>query len=189
VTYVYLSWQSCVLCFWIVSGLAATAAAADQSVDQPANQPANQLPTPGRSSKRSSSRATSIRGAAPVGANLITVGRGADRRNRCADHATDPELVPAVTGFGNASQAALAAPMHQARNASRPSTASAPARATARSCSSTAPPAVERLSHSGRSQHHLSAGSRPRRSAVPPESPRGKPHPGGYSTLAKPSGH
>ena len=89
---------SCV--FGILSGLAATAAAADQSVDQPANQPADT----GAKLEEIVITGTSIRGAAPVGANLITVGREQIAETGAQTMQQILSSVPAVTGFGNASQ-------------------------------------------------------------------------------------
>ena len=93
---------SCV--FGILSGLAATAAAADQSVDQPANQPANQPADTGAKLEEIVITGTSIRGAAPVGANLITVGREQIAETGAQTMQQILSSVPAVTGFGNASQ-------------------------------------------------------------------------------------
>ena len=93
---------SCV--FGILSGLAATAAAADQSVDQPAKQSANQPADTGPKLEEIVITGTSIRGAAPVGANLITVGRDQIAETGAQTMQQILSSVPAVTGFGNASQ-------------------------------------------------------------------------------------
>jgi len=65
-------------CVWDFVGLARRRPQPINPFDQPANQLPISLPTRGRGARRveSSSRAPGIRGAAPVGANLITVGRG-----------------------------------------------------------------------------------------------------------------
>jgi iron complex outermembrane receptor protein len=89
---------SCV--FGILTGLAATAAVADQSVDQPASQPADT----GSKLEEIVITGTSIRGAAPVGANLITVGRDQIAETGAQTMQQILSSVPAVTGFGNASQ-------------------------------------------------------------------------------------
>jgi iron complex outermembrane receptor protein len=89
---------SCV--FGILTGLAATAAVADQSVDQPANPPADT----GSKLEEIVITGTSIRGAAPVGANLITVGRDQIAETGAQTMQQILSSVPAVTGFGNASQ-------------------------------------------------------------------------------------
>ena len=101
--YIYRSKvASCV--FGILSGLAATAAAADQSVDQPAKQSANQPADTGPKLEEIVITGTSIRGAAPVGANLITVGRDQIAETGAQTMQQILSSVPAVTGFGNASQ-------------------------------------------------------------------------------------
>ncbi|MDB6009304.1 MAG: TonB-dependent receptor-like protein [Gammaproteobacteria bacterium] len=101
--YIYRSKvASCV--FGILTGLAATAAVADQSVDQPANQPANQPADTGAKLEEIVITGTSIRGAAPVGANLITVGRDQIAETGAQTMQQILSSVPAVTGFGNASQ-------------------------------------------------------------------------------------
>jgi iron complex outermembrane recepter protein len=93
---------SCV--FGILTGLAATVAAADQSVDQPANQPASQPADTGPKLEEIVITGTSIRGAAPVGANLITVGRDQIAETGAQTMQQILSSVPAITGFGNASQ-------------------------------------------------------------------------------------
>jgi iron complex outermembrane receptor protein len=90
---------SCV--FGILTGLAATAAVADQSVDQPA---ANPPADTGAKLEEIVITGTSIRGAAPVGANLITVGRDQIAETGAQTMQQILSSVPAVTGFGNASQ-------------------------------------------------------------------------------------
>src|SRR5277367_320031 len=89
---------SCV--FGILTGLAATAAVADQSVDPPANQPTDTGPK----LEEIVITGTSIRGAAPVGANLITVGRDQIAETGAQTMQQILSSVPAVTGFGNSSQ-------------------------------------------------------------------------------------
>ena len=90
---------SCV--FGILTGLAATAAVADQSVDQPAANPPADI---GAKLEEIVITGTSIRGAAPVGANLITVGRDQIAETGAQTMQQILSSVPAVTGFGNASQ-------------------------------------------------------------------------------------
>ena len=93
---------SCV--FGILTSLAATAAVADQSVDQAANQPANQPADTESKLEEVVITGTSIRGAAPVGANLITVGRDQIAETGAQTMQQILSSVPAVTGFGNSSQ-------------------------------------------------------------------------------------
>ncbi len=94
--------------FGILAGVAATAAAADQSVDQPATQPTNPPANPsadiGSKLEEIVITGTSIRGAAPVGANLITVGRDQIAETGAQTMQQILSSVPAVTGFGNSSQ-------------------------------------------------------------------------------------
>ena len=93
---------SCV--FGILTGLAATAAVADQSSDQPANPAANQPADTESKLEEVVVTGTSIRGAAPVGANLITVDREKITETGAQTMQQILSSVPAVTGFGNSSQ-------------------------------------------------------------------------------------